>query len=51
VGGHERFVGYYENSGEFISHYVSWLRGWAAERRACFGGHFIQSRASITTAL
>ena len=25
VGGHERFVGYYENSGEFMGHYVSWL--------------------------
>ena len=39
VGGHEWFVGYYENSGEFIGHYVSWLKE-AAERRASFGGHF-----------
>ena len=34
VGGHDRFVGYYENSGEFIGHYVSWLKEWAGERRA-----------------
>ena len=41
VGGFDRFIGYYENSGEFIGHYVPWLKEWAAERRACFGGHFI----------
>jgi hypothetical protein len=41
VGGHDRFVGYYENSGEFIGHYVAWLKEWAGERRASFGGHFI----------
>ena len=41
VGGYERFVGYYENSGEFIGHYVSWLKEWAGERRASFRGHFI----------
>jgi hypothetical protein len=46
VGGIERFVGYYENSGEFIGHYVAWLREWAAERRACFGGHFIRMTAT-----
>ena len=41
VAGYDRFVGYYENSGEFIGHYVAWLRAWAAERRASFDGHFI----------
>jgi hypothetical protein len=36
-----RFVGYYENSGEFMGHYVAWLKEWAGERRASFGGHFV----------
>jgi hypothetical protein len=27
VDGFDRFVGYYENSGEFIGHYVAWLKG------------------------
>jgi len=34
-------VGYYENSGEFIGHYIAWLKDWASERRASFGDHFI----------
>jgi hypothetical protein len=38
VGGLDRFIGYYENSGEFIGHYVAWLKAWAAERNASFGG-------------
>jgi hypothetical protein len=25
VDGFDRFIGYYENSGEFIGHYVAWL--------------------------
>jgi hypothetical protein len=41
VGGFDRFIGYDENSGEFIGHYLAWLREWAGERRASFGGHFI----------
>jgi len=41
VGGHHRFVGYYENSGEFIGHYVSWLREWARERDVTFGDHYV----------
>ncbi len=36
VGGFDRFIGYYENSGEFIGHYVAWLPEWAAERQAPF---------------
>lgn len=39
--GYNRFVGYYENSGEFIGHYVTWLKEWAAERNAVFGDHYI----------
>ena len=41
VDGYHRFVGYYENSGEFIGHYVSWLREWGKERNATFGEHYI----------
>ena len=40
IGGYHRFVGYYENSGEFIGHYVRWLRDWAAERDVTFGEHY-----------
>jgi len=41
IGGYHRFIGYYENSGEFIGHYVKWLRDWAEEREATFGEHYL----------
>lgn len=41
IDGYHRFIGYYENSGEFIGHYVSWLREWASERNATFGEHYV----------
>jgi hypothetical protein len=41
VTGYHRFVGYYENSGEFIGHYISWLREWARERDVVFGDHYV----------
>ena len=41
VAGYHRFVGYYENSGEFIGHYVSWLKEWARERDVVFGDHYV----------
>jgi hypothetical protein len=41
VDGFDRFIGYYENSGEFIGHYVAWLNAWAKERNATFGDHYI----------
>ncbi|TBG78612.1 terminase [Rhizobium leguminosarum] len=41
VDGYHRFIGYYENSGEFIGHYVSWLKDWSRERNAVFGEHYI----------
>lgn len=41
VDGYDRFIGYYENSGEFIGHYVAWLNAWAKERSATFGDHYI----------
>ena len=40
VKGFHRFVGYYENSGEFIGHYVRWLKEWAGERDVTFGDHY-----------
>lgn len=41
IGGYHRFVGYYENSGEFIGHYVKWLQAWADERDAIYGDHYL----------
>lgn len=41
VDGFHRFVAYYENSGEYISHYVAWLKEWARERNATFGEHYL----------
>lgn len=40
IGDRNRFVGYYENSGEHISHYARWLKEWAKERDAYFGDHY-----------
>jgi len=41
IGGHWRFIAYYENSGEFIGHYVKWLGDWADERQAVFADHYL----------
>lgn len=41
IGGYHRFIGYYENSGEYIGHYVKWLKEWAEERQATFGEHYL----------
>jgi hypothetical protein len=41
VNGYHRFIGYYENSGEFIGHYVRWLKEWGNENNAVFGDHYI----------
>jgi hypothetical protein len=41
VKGFHRFVGYYENSGEFIGHYIKWLREWGEDRDASFGDHYL----------
>lgn len=40
IGERNRFIGYYENSGEHLSHYARWLRDWARENDAQFGDHF-----------
>lgn len=36
----DRFVGYYENSGEHISHYFLWLAEWARKNDATMGDHY-----------
>lgn len=41
IGSRDRFIGYYENSGELISHYISWLRDWAKDRDASWGAHYM----------
>lgn len=41
IDGYHRFIGYYENSGEFIGHYVSWLKEWSRDNNAVFGEHYI----------
>jgi len=41
VGERNRFVGYYENSGEDISHYIHWLKVWAKEHGAYYDKHYL----------
>lgn len=41
TGGQTSFVGYYENSGEFIGHYVNWLNDWKADNNIQFGKHYL----------
>lgn len=40
ISGRNRFVGYYENSGEWLAHYVQWLKEWADERGTRFDRHY-----------
>lgn len=39
-GDRHRLVGYYENSGEHISHYIRWLNSWAEDNNAVLGEHY-----------
>lgn len=39
-GERNRFVGYYERSGEHISHFSAWLKNWAQENQASFDRHY-----------
>lgn len=41
VKGHHRFIGYYENSGEWIGHYIAWLKDWASQNSATLGEHYL----------
>ena len=52
VGSQPTMIGYYENSGEGIEHYLRWLKAWADERQAVFGKHYLPhdgDRKSIWT--
>jgi hypothetical protein len=40
IAGRNRFVGFYENSGEGPAHYADWLDRWRAMRSARFGEHY-----------
>lgn len=40
VGARNRFIGYYENSGEHISHYARWLAEWEREHESIWGDHY-----------
>lgn len=40
IAGRNRFVGFYENSGEGPAHYADWLDKWRAVRSARFGVHY-----------
>lgn len=41
IRGYHRFVGYYENSGEYISHYITWLNDWKSKNGIQFGEHYL----------
>lgn len=41
AGAQPTFIGYYENSGEGIEHYLRWLKSWGDERQAVFGKHYL----------
>ncbi|MBI5259815.1 MAG: terminase [Burkholderiales bacterium] len=47
VGAENRFIGYYENSGEELVHYVTWLMDQATKRGLVFGRHFLPHDAAI----
>lgn len=40
IAGRDRFIGYYEASGEYIEHYLNWLKDWAKEMDAQWDQHF-----------
>jgi hypothetical protein len=47
VGPENRIIGYYENSGEELSHYVQWLMKQAETRGLVYGRHFLPHDAAI----
>ena len=40
INGRNRFVGYYENAGEYIGHYIHYLRDWQQDRGIIWGDHY-----------
>lgn len=41
IGRQTVFVGYYENSGEYIAHYIDWLAEWKREHGIQYGKHYL----------
>ena len=41
INGRNRFIGYYENSGEHIAHYLNWLKEWKRQHRAQYDEHYL----------
>lgn len=39
INGRNRFIKYYENSGEYIAHYLNWLKDWRKENDAQWDTH------------
>lgn len=46
VGAHHRFIGYYEASGEDLSHFAQWLQDQAHSRRLVYGRHYLPHDAA-----
>lgn len=44
-----RFVGYYQNTGEWIAHYIDWLNEWKEEHEIQFGVHYMPHDGDIKT--
>ena len=40
IGERKRLIGYYENSGESIRHYIAYVREWLSERDLVAGDHY-----------
>lgn len=41
IQGLSRFIGYYENTGEFVGHYINWLNDYKQEHGIQFGNHYL----------
>jgi len=41
VAGRHKFVGYYENSGEDIAHYIHYVRQWQKDKAITYGEHYL----------
>lgn len=48
VGKENRFIGYYERSGEGFAHYAAWLDRWAKDRDARFEEHYMPHDVGVT---
>jgi len=47
IGRENRCIGYYENSGLLIAHYVNWLKDWRASNGAVFGTHVLPHDGAV----